>query len=99
MSKLFALLQACILFVAASPERFQQVCWGLRFAVSTSRSLYPGCAGWKHWLRSTCSMTWAVVVQSQVLTTPGYLSLNQSHPRVGTAFVQACTQLLMANTG
>lgn len=44
------------------------------------------------------ALTWAVVMQSQVLATPGYLSLNQSLPRVGTAFVQACTQLLMANT-
>jgi hypothetical protein len=44
-------------------------------------------------------MTWVAVVQLQVLATPGYLSLNQSHPRVGTVFVQACTQLLMAKTG
>ena len=32
----------------------------------------------------------------QVLATPGYLDLNQAHPRVGTAFVQSVTQLLMA---
>lgn len=31
----------------------------------------------------------------QILTTPGWSSLNQAFPRVGTAFVQAVTQLLM----
>jgi hypothetical protein len=30
-----------------------------------------------------------------MLATPGYLHLNQMHPRVGQMFVAAVTQLLM----
>lgn len=92
-------LQACILFVAASPERFQQVrcerCLAALQDVTSAMqtAVYSSVVSFCHCLTLCVACAcWCI----QVLATSGYLNLNQSHPRVGTAFVQACTQLLMA---